>query len=82
MARAIPVLPLVGSTIDRFAADQLALGFGGADHRRTDPVLDRSAGIEVLELGADLGVELRRPIRASETSGVPPTVADACGAIK
>src|SRR6185312_8058110 len=31
--------------------------FGGVDHRHPDPVLHRAAGIEVLELRADLPVE-------------------------
>ena len=44
----------------RLAPDQFAAGLGRADHRRPDPVLDRTPGVEVLELGADLGVE---PVR-------------------
>ena len=49
----MPVLPLVGSTIVAAGLD-LAVALGRLDHRHADPVLDRSAGVEVLELGHHL----------------------------
>ena len=45
---------------DRPARLQLPVRFGFLDHRKADPVLDRPAGIEVLELGQDPRVAARR----------------------
>jgi hypothetical protein len=38
---------------DRAAGLQLAFPFGLLDHREADPVLDRAAGIDVLQLGEE-----------------------------
>ena len=42
-----------GRLDDRPARLQLPLALGLLDHREADPVLDRAAGVEVLELGED-----------------------------
>ena len=55
---------------------------GGVDHRHPDPVLDRAAGVEVLELGADLARRAPRPSRSSSTIGVSPTTAEASAPIR
>ena len=53
----MPVLPLVGSTTTARPGPDLPRLLGGVDHRHPDPVLDRAAGVEVLELGADVAAE-------------------------
>src|SRR2546430_2018711 len=47
-----------GGLDDRAAGLELALGFGLLDHNKPDPVLDRAAGVEVLELGQDLRLDV------------------------
>ena len=49
-ARAMPVLPLVGSMIVVPSLDQ-PLGLQGLDHRDADAVLDRAQRVEELQLG-------------------------------
>ena len=56
-ARAMPVLPLVGSTM--VAVLDQALGLQGLDHRDADAVLHRGQGIEELQLGDHLALGLQ-----------------------
>src|SRR5581483_4608397 len=54
-----------GRLDDRPARPELPLALGGLDHRQADAVLDRAAGVQVLELREHLraaaGRELRQP---------------------
>ena len=49
-----------GRLDDRAARLELPLALGLLDHREADPVLDRAARVQVLELGEDAGVARRR----------------------
>ena len=69
----MPVLPLVGSTINVSSSDQ-ALLFGIVDHGRSDAVLDAAQRIEKFQLGGDLRPEGFPPVRFSRTRGVRPMV--------
>ena len=60
------MLPLVGSMIVPPGLEQ-AGALGGLDHRQADPVLDRAARVEHLELGQDERLALGRP----EVAGDP-----------
>ena len=55
-ASAMPVLPLVGSTMTVSLVD-LAVAFGGLDHGHADAVLHAAERIEKLALEGDGGVE-------------------------
>ena len=50
----MPVLPLVGSTIDGVRREEPGF-LGGVDHRHGDAVLHAVGRVEELELGGDLG---------------------------
>ena len=59
-----------GRLDDRAARLQLPLALGLLDHREADPVLDRAAGVEVLELGQDPRVARRRePVEPHDRRG-------------
>jgi hypothetical protein len=70
-ARAMPVLPLVGSTM-RVRADAV-FGFRRRDHGRADAVFDAAQGVEKFEFGVNGGIETAA-VRLSFTSGVRPMV--------
>jgi hypothetical protein len=58
-----------GRLDDRAARLELPVALGLLDHREPDPVLDRAAGVEVLELGEDAGVAGRRePVQPYDRS--------------
>ena len=78
-ASAIPVLPLVGSTIVAAGLER-PVALGGVDHRDPDPVLDRAARVQVLELGDDLGAEAVAEPAQRDQRRVPPTTAEASAA--
>lgn len=58
---------------DRAAGLQLTALFGGLDHAQGDPVLDRPAGVEVLDLGQNRRLDVEAVTLRSLTSGVLPT---------
>ena len=53
----MPVLPVVGSMMTVVRLD-LAVAFGGVDHRHADAVLDRPERVEVFGLADDDGFEI------------------------
>jgi hypothetical protein len=57
-ARAMPVLPLVGSTISLPLSEQTIL-LGVRDHRGADAALHRVGGVAPLDLGVDHSLGLR-----------------------
>ena len=80
MASAMPVLPLVGSTIVVSPGLMRPASLGRVDHREADAVLDAAAGVEGLEL-ADDGRAGPLGDARSFTSGVPPISAEMLSAI-
>ena len=76
-ASAIPVLPLVASTIVVRPGSIAAFRLGGLDHRHADPVLDAAARVVGLELGEErvtpASAALPASSSGSSTIGVSPT---------
>ena len=70
------MLPDVGST-DRAARPQQAAALGVLEHGETDPILDASARVELLELGQDERTEPLGDLAQPDQRGVADQVEDA-----
>ena len=81
IASAMPVLPLVGSTITDLPLVSSPLASAAPIIAAPIRSLTDPPGLKYSSLPQTCASR-PSPIRASQTSGVPPTVADAWGAIK